>query len=235
MALTFVAGVGAYNNTSADSLDLGTTMDVAAGDVLVACVAWEDAERTPTVADTSSGNSHTMLSAYNYNTDPYIRLGYVLSASANSSSTFRASYGSNTTYRSLIVLQFRPDSGETVSLDVGDITAGGTSTTMVSSAFSTTGTDEVIVLASKLYVTKTWSDFVIAGSAGTAVEISGTNFMKAWYRIVDATQTTQTGQATISGSTSWVIAGLALKSAASGLSIPVAMLQSRNHLPFGGL
>jgi hypothetical protein len=192
---------------------------VAAGDVLVAFVTWEYSSLidTATVAEVGGGNSFTMLTV-TYNGGGLMRTGYVLNATANSSSTFRFTLSTARGYRSIIVLQFRPDVGDTVSLDAGPAAGTGTGTTLQSATFSTTGTDEIIAGGIKQYVaTATYSNHQIADTAadnhfeewGSTIEAS------AWYKIFTSEQTNIHTQCTSSSNAAWINQAIAIKAVAS--------------------
>lgn len=230
MAFTLVASLGAENTGSGSTLDLASTMNVATGDVLVCIVGYYGATTTTAVADTGSGNAFTMVTEVATGSDRLV-MGYVLSATSNASSTFRATWGAARTYRDLIVFQFRPDSGETVSLDASGAGATGNDANPTSAAFNTTGTDEVVVAGVFVDSSK---DFTGAGTwtiGGAAVDgrqkgtASGASYAGGAYKLFAASQSSIASVYTSGGSsTPWCADVLAFSSvAAAGLSIPVAM------------
>jgi hypothetical protein len=108
--------------TGGTTVDTGTTLDILAGDVLVAYVAGDYGSSLSSVAEDDNSNSFTVLG----NTSEWWRVGSarLLSAAASSGATIRATLSA---YASsdweLIVLQFRPASGETVSFGSGPASA----------------------------------------------------------------------------------------------------------------
>ena len=234
MALTFIASASGTSNSAGTTLDCSTTLNVAAGDLLVVTTCWEDAASTTTVAESAGGNSFTMNTAGN-DASNYIRSGYVLSAAANSTSTFRMTSDS-VAFRRIIVMQFRPDASETVSLDAGpnaaNVTTGSTQTT---ATITTTGTDEVVIANLKTYdPTSGYTSATIGGAAvdGSAT-VGGSNdpaFMI--YKLFTSTQSGITGvfTDTISDTEKSRMEILAFKSVAGG-TVTVDMWHPVANLP----
>ncbi len=137
---TYIAqcsGVGPTGPATTEDCD--TTLNVAAGDLLIAIGAWNTTTfvgTLPSVAVASvSGsppNDFTFDSADKCNgngsADIHSAVGYVLSAAADSSATFRLTIGTAYRWPEIRVLQFRPTSGATVTKDAstyfGDVPWG---------------------------------------------------------------------------------------------------------------
>jgi hypothetical protein len=192
MAITFVASAKGNDTSSGTTLDTSTSLNVAAGDILVAICGWAGASVSSiAVAEaTDSSNAHTALTqGQQANSGMNMNLNYVLAATSNSSSTFRVTLGASRTYRHITVLQFRPDSGETVYLETGpSISAPGfPEYAFTSDTFSTTHTDEVLVAAC-------WTDgsslsnfrFSATAAGGTVQATPGVGAAWSWYKIVSA-------------------------------------------------
>jgi len=153
--LSFIGSAGAYATGSGTTLDCTAAIDIQAGDLLVAWIAWEDGTSTVSIADNSdSSNSFTMLTIKTDDGSDYGCFGYVLSATEKSASTFRMTNGTSRPYRMLSIMQFRPASGDSVTLDTYDDTAYGTnSLDVVSGAITTTSADDILILgALKCYL-----------------------------------------------------------------------------------
>ncbi len=223
MAFTFIAWASnASDGTSATTIDTATALNVAAGDLLATWVKHEGAPTTIAVADTGGGNSHTFDAGdkvNHSNTDLSATFGYVLSATADASFTGRATFGAAKPFRSIIVAQFRPDAGETVSKDTS-ATGQGNGTAVQSGTYTTSGTDEVTMGGYGEYVAATSSNHQINGVAADGVRKTdvthGNNFTAAWYRILNATFAAGRSTCTAGSSGDWIGCGIAFKSVAGG-------------------
>ena len=214
MALTLI-------NTAKQTLedDYGTTincsstLNVQAGDILIGVVTWLDQSTTAAIADTSSGNSMTMLTRV---TDygSYLQIGYKLVATANSSSTFRATLGSGAGSKTIMVYQFRPDAGDSVELDTGPSGNTSSGTSVASASFSTAKTKEILVGAVKIYATNvTFSNQKFGSTAAAGVlACNGAIFDTAsWYYIASATMSSVTANCTSSDGSSWAAGAISIK------------------------
>ena len=217
MAFSFVASVYGSSAATGTTLSTSTTLNVQAGDILVAWFgAYSGTIGTPSISDGGS-NSFTMESTVN-NSSTYGAMGIKLNASANYSATFTLSTGS-IGYRYLTVLQFRNSSSGTASKDV---TATGTGSygSLATGSFTTTGTDEIVVIGAKGTMSTGWSSMNIGGSAADG-STSGMLAGRAWYKIYTATKSSITGTATGTPSSAGVCAAMSVKFTASGISIPL--------------
>lgn len=215
MAATFIAAVG-NNSASASTLDASASLNVAAGDLLVAWVKHEGTATTNAIAK----DSGTPTNAFTFDAGDEIEhtngdlngwFGYKLSAEADSSFTPRLTLGASRGYVAFIVLQFRPDSGETFTKDASNTNEGANST-VASGTITTTGTDEVVIGAYGPYTSTTTEGEQIGGSAATEPTGSPQDNASVWYRILTATMTN--GEATSSNgpAAAWVSAIISFKS-----------------------
>ncbi len=226
MAFTFIAWASnASDSTSATTIDTTTALNVAAGDLLITWAKHEGAPTTVAIADSVSGNSHTLDAGdkvNHTNGDLSATFGYVLSATADASFTGRATFGAARPFRSIIVAQFRPDSGETVTKDTS-ATGQGNGTAVQSGTYTTSGTDVVAMGGYGEYVAATSSSHQINGVAADAVRKTdvthGNNFTAAWYRILSSTFTNGRSTCTAGSSGDWIGNGIAFKSVASGTTV----------------
>src|SRR5262245_35366012 len=124
MAFTFIAAaMGANDTTSVLTLDTTSTLNVAAGDLLVTWIKHEGASTTIASAEAGGGNSHTFDAGDKVdhsNGDLSSAFGYKISATANAAYTGRATLGATRPFFSIIVFQFRPDASETVTKDTSN-------------------------------------------------------------------------------------------------------------------
>lgn len=216
MGWTKISDAGAFDSSSGTSLSCTSTLNVAASDSLIVLVGWEGGDTTITVSD---GGSNTFTIEPTHVSSVCGVVGYILIASVNGTATFTATWGAARTWRRILVVQARPDSGETVTKDDGPADLIGAGTSIASDNINTSGTDEIIFGFGSAYFTgSTWSAQQIAGSAADAsIFISGrADVCCVWYKIF----TTDPGDginatATKSGSGEWYGGILAFKSALS--------------------
>jgi hypothetical protein len=145
-------------------------------------------------------------------------MGYKIGATANGTATVRATLDAARTYRFLVVMQFRPDAGDTVAYDAGDSPANGLDTACQTGNISTTGDDEVVVSFYKQYSgTRTVSNVQIADAAADGQKEDGVNYNALmWYKLFTATQSNIHGQLTFNTSARWLADIVAFKSTAAG-------------------
>jgi len=128
--------------------------------------------------------------------------------------TPRCTYAAAQVFRTVIVLQFRPAAGETVTKDDSSI-ALGNSTTINSGTITTTGTDEVAVGFSGEYQVNSTTAEQINGVAATEPAGSPQGEAAGWYRILTATFAGGAATATMD-TNNWLGAVIAFKSDTGG-------------------
>lgn len=230
MAFTFIACVGGNDDASGTTLDCSATLNVAAGDLLIAHCEHDGTTTTFAVAkDSGSPANAFTFDAVNqieasFN-DLEIAQGYVLSAAADATATFRLTVGAARTFRRVLVLQFRPSAGDTVTKDGDGNKAQGNSTAPNSGNFSTTGTDEVVVGGYGDYSAQNTSSEQINSVAAIEPTGSPQSFTSVWYRILTATFTGGAASATLGGAGDWLCGGIAFKATggAAAPNVPVPM------------
>jgi uncharacterized repeat protein (TIGR02543 family) len=226
MAWTFIASATGRNNASGTVLDASSTLNVQAGDLLVAMSAWANASPSSFKVSQSDGTTNLMTSlAEGYdNTGYYSRTAYKIAAVAASAATFRLTLGTSVSYRSLIVLQFRPTSGASVTLETGPSYAYGNSTTIASGLFSTTGTDEVIIGGMTTENNVSSSGYQVGGAAADG-SVNTLGDVAAWYKIATSAQSSIRATGATSPSDTFGCHALSFK-AVAGSSWSVAISES---------
>jgi hypothetical protein len=221
MAFSFIANAFNTSAGAGATLDCLSPIDVLAGDSLIIVGAWEGGSASSLVYsdDDGSTNVATLLAEYTSGSN-YIRIGYVLSATASTGSIMRMAMTSGPTYRSITVWQFRPDGGETVTLDAGPSPAGATSTSIQSGNINITGTDVAVVSATKLYAAATLSDHQINDTAADGT-INNGSYFRGWHKLLSGAASGVHGQATASPSIAWACDIIALKSGTGDSVKPV--------------
>jgi trimeric autotransporter adhesin len=155
----------------------------------------------------------TVLAEIDSGNGTITRFAYRISATADSTATFRSTLSSSPYNRHIIhVYQFRPDSGDTVTYDAGPGGAGSTwSAAPQSGNITTTESDEVAVGAIGNAQARSTSSFQIADGTVDG-SISGTG-LHSGYRIFSSTQSNIHAQGTLSGDASWSAGIVAFASA----------------------
>jgi hypothetical protein len=210
MAFSFIASTYKLGGWGVSSVATDVSLDIAAGDLIIAYVRAGDHDTTCTITDGVSNT--TTNEARNYNAYASLTVGYVLSASAHNDALFTATFGLAIDYPAIYVLQFRPTASSTVSTDQAVATGNGDwSTSLSTGNITTTGTDELLVAMMEFNGSSpSWSNQHIGGVDGTVVDVS------AWYRILDATESGINASATASVSVSWCLSLLSFKATAAG-------------------
>lgn len=221
-AFTFIDSASGANDGPGTTVATSTTLNVSAGDLLIAAVQWED-DGGATVTSLTDGGSNALT----FDTGDDVHSGsneinlfphYRLSASANASATFTATInptGSDVSYMKLVVLQFRPGgcpgSCETVTKDISGTreNAGTGSSTATTGSFSTTGTDVVACGLAGFYTSGTWVTPTINSVAADADE--SPSGISGWCRIVTSALSTVTGSHSYTFSNTWAATAIAFK------------------------
>lgn len=220
MACSFIAATGNTSDAGVSTLDASGALNVAAGDVLVVWAKHEGANTTFAMAKDAGSPANTFTfdagdEVNHSNGDLNGAMGYLLSAAADASATFRLTLGASRAFTRFVLMQFRPDSGDTVTKDTSN-TGQGTSLTPTSGAITTTGTDEIVVGGYGEYDNVTTASETINGVAATEPTGSPQAVTSAWYRLLSATFTGGTAAANIGVSRDWICNVLALKAEAAG-------------------
>jgi hypothetical protein len=220
MAIQFIASASAYAAASGNSLSCSSMLNVQAGDILVACLCCDNTGRSPSASDGGS-NSFTILPEATYAT--YI--GYILVAAANSAATFTFNLGTADTHRGIIVRQYRPSSGATISVEAGPVSAEATSASLSSASFSTTGTDELVVACGWIYSGTLSSRAVGATSGANLIDLS--TYLKSWDVNFSSAQSNIAATGSLSASVYWDAHAIAIKAVSSGITGSGATAQSK--------
>lgn len=221
-SFTFIDSASGTNDGPGTTVATSTTLNVAAGDLLIAAVQWED-DGGATVTSFTDGGSNALT----FDTGDDVHSGsneinlfphYKISASANASATFTATIdptGTDVSYMKLVVLQFRPggcpSTCETVTKDISGTreNAGTGSSTATTGSFSTTGTDVVACGLAGFYTSGTWVTPTINSVAADADE--SPSGISGWCRIVTSALSTVTGSHSYTFSNTWAATAIAFK------------------------
>ena len=210
MAFSFINSAVGNNTGSGTVLNCGTSLDIQAGDLIVAHACWEGGTTTVAISDGGS-NALTMEDVVAGSTI-WTAMGYKLAGVANAAATFTLTLGAARTYRDILVLQFRPDSGETVTKVAGPSSAVGSSNTPLSSTISPAGTDLVVVGGVGHYDYNE-SNWLIGGVSADGYRWPGQPYFSGiWYKIYSSSQSSIAAQCTLGGSAAWACNILAFNS-----------------------
>jgi hypothetical protein len=224
MGWSYIGGSQGTGSGSAGTIDTSGSLTVAAGDLLVAVVKFDGADTTVTVADTGGSNGFTQLDKQS-TAQATTWVGYKIGASA-STAAIRATLGANRAYRYIAVMQFRPDSGDVVTLADADFTNNGytgSSHTSSTGVVSATGDDLCAVAVIGNYATNLSSQ-AIGNAAATAVVESDGGYGAIWYKLYTTDVSNIDADCSVSGSDYEIMALMVFKSEAGGASVvPVLM------------
>ncbi len=181
--MSFTAN-GNFTTSSAASvitLSMAGTVAVTAGDV-VFVYAGNDASQAISKIDDSLGHSATLLSLGSNGTRRHV-IGYWLSAPSGGSITYGVTFAAAATDRTLGAWSFTP----TAAASLDGATSGpatGNSTTVLSNALTTTGSD-CLIWGACFSVGAGFSAPLIGGAAATASDSDGQGAM--WYKATTGT------------------------------------------------
>jgi len=231
MAWSLIASAENDADAAGTTLDTLSSLNVAAGDLLVAWCKYEGANGTFAVAKDSGSPANTFTfdagdEVNNGNGDLNASFGYVLSAAADATATFRFTTESRS-FRGVIIYQFRPDAGETVTKDASNVGSGFGIGTVASGTIDTSGTDEVVFGGYAQYTGQTLSNREINNVAADGFEDNGSTDHSVWYRILSATFSGGTAEVTQDVTQAWICNVIAFKSEAASGQPPRTMQQSR--------
>ena len=219
MPFTFIALVGNTVSAVGTTLDATASLNVAAGDLLIAWCKHEGTNGTFAVAKDSGSPANTFTfdaadEINHTNADLNGSFGYVLSAAADATALFRLTTSSRT-FRRFLVMQFRPDAGAVVTKN-GSNVGQGNGLEPASGTFSPTGTDIVACGGFGDYVSVTTDTELINGVAATEPAGSPIGNSSVWYRILTTGFVGGTASATTGASGDWICAGIAFQAVAGG-------------------
>ena len=225
-AFAFIAvAEGAVAKGSGTTLSTSSTLNVLAGDLLVAAVHWEEGTGGTIGVTDGSSNVFTMTPEVNSSGQAWAAFGYKISASANAAATFKFTNSSAAVYRHLYVYQFRPAPGATVSLDpttTNPAIGSGNSASPVGGTITTKGTDTVVIGSVKSYSDTSHSAHKIGGVAADGSTSDGL-WSSIWYRLLSSPMASGYAQATLSYATTWVCGTIGFKASSGTPSPPTGL------------
>lgn len=202
---------GSGDHISSATSQAATAVNTQSGDLLVAVVVWSsNIQGTASMSDTA-GNSFT-AGGIQTQSHQYEQFFYKIGATANASNivTVSVSGSSGMAYMSIYVWSI-PVSGGTA---VFDVEAGGTSSglsnTPVTASFNTSGTDEIVLVASG-------NDFSgITYTAGTGYTLDSSGYAAdklagSEHQLFSSAQTGITAGFSQSSNTDWTIRAISFK------------------------
>lgn len=194
----------AVNSEASGTSIESDAFNVAVGDLLV--VEWKCSTSDPAdVVVNKAGGAPAADSVTVQATDRVV-LAYFLIASADASFVVRVATSNSVNYRCLNVIQFRPDSGYTLSEDGAIVKAIGTSTAPSTTLASTSDNSVIIGSVKAAIANSSLSSPLIGGSAATDVWSSSpviSTCLHTFYRPSNAASSIA-ASATLSSSAAWV-------------------------------
>ena len=221
MAFTLRGSNSNEGNISAGTISLN--LSTTAGDLVAVWVKHEGTPTTITVSDGTSSFTAATKRTHS-NNDDNGQWFYLLSTVSTGSKTYTATFGANKTFRSIHVWAFIPTA--TVAFDTEALSAADASgTAATSAAFSTTGTDEVVLGGYTNYGGGEPSSRAINSVAADGFLQGGNDLASTWYRILTATFSNGAATATIADS-DYILNAIALKAGAGGADYPYRPVQT---------
>ena len=191
--MLFIASATGYSASSVSTLDTSATLNIAAGDVLVAYFAGPlYGPYTVTSINETGGASNdlTLLASSNPGGE-VVQAGYKITAAASATATFRLTLSNSIASIEFKVLQFRPEAGETASFGGGPAAAeSGFGDNPTSATLSTTSANSMFVGAA--YNDRTALSSPLLGGATPDGTLSGTLFFSIGYTEFATAQTSIT-------------------------------------------
>jgi hypothetical protein len=177
-AQSLVSHTEGSNKTSSTQSTIATssTMNVASGNALVACVRQGTNNTAPTSVNDGGSNTFTHITASDAtaNSGNLLSLWVMQNSVANATATFTATWGTAQAFNSILVRQYSgvATSGATDASGTG--TAAGPVSSVTSSAFTTTQASELIAAcATAGGTTLTFSAGSIGGTTATNLLADG--------------------------------------------------------------
>lgn len=216
MAFSFVGSANGYSSSAAGtSWDCPTSLDIQEGDLLVAVFGWRGGALTNLLISDDDGTTNALtnlsetLSAFHGG-----RMAYRIAATASTGSIIRVSHTESVPYRRLLIFQFRPDAGETVSF-IGDVASTQANTTApLSNALSATGDDLLFIGGVTVYQARVMSAGVF-DSVPADGELVNT-YGSAFYKMYSSDQTDINAGCTLATAGNWIAMEMAFSSSGSG-------------------
>lgn len=213
MAWSYVAGTGGYVSGSGTTTDADDTLHIEVGDLLVIVIGWFGATATATAATTVPDNSFTMCATTCNASRSNLTMGYVIVDTHQAAATIRSTLSAAREKHSFVVMQYRPDAGDTVTLVAGPSPGTGTNGTPISGNISPSGSDLLVIgghnNSSGLQgANEQIGDVAADGTLGHNAA------MDEWYTLYTSDQTNIHAQCTFGDTDNWVCDIIAFESAA---------------------
>jgi len=186
------------------------------GDIICGGAFWNGGSTTVGIASTVPNNALTMFDVVSGPTGrKFGAIGWGVVTTHDEASVMRVTFGAARDYVALIVMQFRPTAGNTVSLVAGPSSGNGNSAAVLSGNISPNGSELLVFAGASHRETGFGGTMQIADATPdgtTALFAYGT----ACYSFFGSNQSNIHSQATAGDIENWVIDILALNSAAAG-------------------
>ena len=215
--IAIVVGTAAASGTTVNA---SSSLSVDENDLLVASFHWQGAAAGDTITIDQSDGTDAFTNIANTKTVEGFDLGtgmaYLIVAGADAAFTPRFTLSAAGIERDILVRQFRPDSGDTVTLDTSNGSSGN-GTALSSGVVTTTGTDEVVVGCGGQGNGTSLTSEQINSVAADAATDSASVYYNNWYRILTATFAGGQATETAGGAAnSWGCAIACFKSVGAG-------------------
>jgi len=219
MGFAYIAYCKGQSDSSGTSLNGDVALDINAGDLLVGIFKWEVDDTTPGCRSGVGENDFTFLATSDNASEIFTAIGYKIAAVNNDSATMEFTLAVARAFRSFQVLQFRPDSGETVTLVAGPSPAeiAGGYGPENSGDISPTGTDILVFGAIGSYSARYIYAIFDIGTVTATFTYASAYYTIAGYKFFDTPQTNIHLTADLDASSNyWTLDIAAFKSEAAG-------------------
>jgi hypothetical protein len=229
---SLIAVAHGYSASDAISVD-ASSLNVQAGDLLVAIANWQEASTVTFGVVDSDGTTNAMTALAVVRNDGggiCVAFAYRIAASADTTAVMRLTMSAAVLDLTLDVYQFRPDAGETFAFDGGPADADndwGSAPQSAALALSAGGVAVAGIRAGYPVDPSLLSSLTIGGAAAQGSYTSAHGIVG--YSIYASAQGSVRAAATQSSDNTWVAGAVAFRIAGGGgsLSIPVAMHHRR--------
>ncbi len=238
MAFTYDSQCSDNRLYTSGSVSSDSTLDLAVGDFVVVAVFTNDKTVycNSVTDDASPNNTYTVRTSIgpggSYNIT--LTIAYSRITTAKNGATITAGFTTGTATKSIIVMVFNADVGNTVTEDDSASSTGyaAGSGEITTGSFDTTGTDELVICHwGGGNASVEWSNLEVPND--TAVDATftgeGVSHHVVSYRILSGAVSAAVAAATINDSNAWCAEVVAFKSEAAASRIAALMYHYMNH------
>jgi hypothetical protein len=225
MALALVASAVNTNDATGTTLSASTTLNILAGDLIVAFGGLAVSSGAVTIATVTGGTALTMTQGnYNYYS-VFEYMGWKQFSANESSATFRMTTSSDAANRSILVTQWRDDVDSTIDIHSGFVPGNDTGTAMASAALDVIGDDLLAIAYAMVGNAATFSALNIDGVTADGT-ISAGSRVRAWYRLLSASDTGIAATGSLASSDEYIVELFTFRAVPKGSTLSSVRVQT---------